>query len=150
MTIKTSPSDIRFSDIREQLKHTTSGEIKISDMLSGPFGTYAGIGGTTQFGTRANNALVKSGGTDYRAYSKYVSQHNRASYNTNNHSQGDITAWPTNKTSLSDGAAAGGTDENLNVNISEYIGTQGNVGAQTNTLNNTHQISNASNMTANI
>ncbi len=151
MSIKTSPSDIRFSDIREQLKHTTSGEIKISDMLSGSFGTYAGIGFTSttgNFGTRTPSTLVKSGGSDWRAYSKYVSQHNRASYNTNNHSQGDITAWPTNKTSLSDGAAAGGTDENLNVNISEYIGTQGNIGAQTNTLNNTHQISNASNMTS--
>lgn len=148
MSIKTSPSDIRFSDIREQLKHTTSGEIKISDMLSGQFGTSSTVGGTVYYGTRTPSTLIKSGGTGGLAMSKYVSQHNRETYNTNNHSQTSITSWPSSKTSLSDGAAAGGTDENLNVNISEYIGTQGNIGAQTNTLNNTHQISNTSNMTS--
>ena len=152
MSIKTSPSDIRFSDIREQLKHTTSGEIKISDMLSGNFGTFSHLGGTTYYGTRTPSTLVKSGGTSGYAMSKYVSQHNKTTYNTNfityQESIAPITAWPTSKTSLSDGEAAGGTNENLNVNISEYIGTQGNIGAQTNTLNNTHQISNTSNMTS--
>lgn len=148
MSIKTSPSDIRFSDIREQLKHTTSGEIKISDMLSGVFGVQSVIGSTVNYGTRTPSTLIKSGGTGNYAMSKYVSQHNRETYNTNNHSQTSINAWPISKSSLSDGAAAGGTDENLNVNISNYIGTQGNIGAQTNTLNNTHQISNTSNMTS--
>ena len=152
MSIKTSPSDIRFSDIREQLKHTTSGEIKISDMLSGDFGLLSSFyGGGINYGRRYPNELVKdSGASNSGSYlnSKYVSQHNKTSYNTNNHIQGGITAWPLGPTSLSDGAAAGGTDENLNVNISEYIGTQGNIGAQTNTLNNTHQISNTSNMSS--
>ena len=149
MTIKTSPSDIRFSDIREQLKHTTSGELKISDMLYGPFGNVSQpIAGSYNAGTRNIAQTAKSGGTGNYVKSKYISQHNRVGYNTSISSEEAITGWPLTKSSLSDGAAAGGTDENLNVNISEYIGGQGNVGMQTSTMNNTHQITNTGNMTS--
>jgi len=144
MTLKTSPSDIKFSDIRRQLKHTSSGSVSISEMMSGLFGVNSVfLGSDVNAGTRTAAQTEKqssnTGGATSAFYmgSKYVSQHNKTAYNHNSTSTPEvITPYAT---SLS----------GKNVNLSEYIGTQGNIGAQTrDNMNNANQITNTGNMTS--